>query len=176
MANRPARKPVEHLNARFESSALGLRLHPDPLLRAVCCPVEEFGSWLSGLFDEMLILMRAHNGIGLAAPQVGITRRLFVAEIDGHSVCLANPVLVSCYGSEHMAEGCLSLPGACVEVERNHQVEVQGYDSRGGKQLHRVQGLWARVMQHEIDHLDGMLISDYRKPCGETGRQVDKTE
>ena len=176
MANRPARKLVELLNTRPESNALGLRFHPDPVLRAVCSPVEEFGSRLSGLFDEMLILMRAHKGIGLAAPQVGITKRLFVAEIDGHSICLANPVLASCYGSEHMVEGCLSLPGVCVEVERNQQVEVQGYDSRGCKQIYRVQGLWARVMQHEIDHLDGVLICDHRKLCEEPGRQVDKTE
>jgi len=176
MTNRPARKPVEHLNARLESSALDLRLHPDPVLRAVCEPVEEFGNWLSRVFDEMLLLMRAHNGIGLAAPQVGITRRLLVAKIDGHSICLANPMVVSCYGSEHMAEGGLSLPGVFVEVERNQQVEVQGYNSRGCKQIYRVQGLWARVMQHEIDHLDGVLICDHRKLCGEPGKQVDKAE
>jgi peptide deformylase len=139
---------------------LSLRFHPDPVLRDACHPVERFDSRLSGVLDEMLTLMRIHNGIGLAAPQVGITQRLFVAEIHGRSVSLVNPVIIGRSGSDRMTEGCLSLPGVQVEVERNRQVEVQGYDAQGRKQRHCVEGLWARVMQHEIDHLDGVLICD----------------
>jgi peptide deformylase len=144
------------------SRALNLRLHPDPVLRTVCYPMERFDQWLSDVVDEMLSLMRIHDGIGLAAPQVGITKRFFVAQIGRRSICLANPVLVSSQGSDQMTEGCLSLPGVQVNIERNLQIEVQGFDVHGRAQRHRVDGLWARVMQHEMDHLDGVLISDHQ--------------
>ena len=139
---------------------LGLRLHPDPVLRSVCCPVERFDSWLSDVLDEMLMLMRIRDGIGLAAPQVGITERLFVAEIQGYSACLVNPVITARSGSDRMTEGCLSLPGVHMDIQRQWRIEVQGLDAYGRRQRHCFEGLWARVMQHEIDHLDGVLICD----------------
>jgi peptide deformylase len=125
--------------------------------------VETFDGWLSDVVDEMLALMRIHNGMGLAAPQVGITQRFFVAAINEQSVCLVNPVLVTRQGWDQMTEGCLSLPGADVNVKRNSQIEVHGFDVHGRAHRHRVEGLWARVIQHEIDHLDGILICDYGK-------------
>jgi len=140
---------------------LRLRLYPDSVLRELCGPVERFDAWLSDVFEEMLALMRAHDGIGLGGPQAGLTQRLFVAEIEGQTLCLANPVILVRSGRDRMVEGCLSLPGLHVEIQRNFQVEVQAYDARGRKQEHRIQGLWARVMQHEIDHLDGVLICDH---------------
>lgn len=130
-------------------------------MRRLCCPVERFDSWLSDVLDEILALMRAHNGIGLAAPQAGITQRLFVAEIHGRSMCLVNPVIVTRCGSDLMTEGCLSLPGVYVDVQRDRQIEVQSFGAQGRKQRHCVDGLWARVVQHEIDHLDGVLICDH---------------
>lgn len=142
---------------------LSLRLYPDSVLRNICHPVEDFDGWLSDVVDEMVALMRIHNGIGLAAPQVGITQRFFVAEINGQSVCLVNPVLAARHRCDRMTEGCLSLPGVDVNVQRKSQIEVQGFDVHGCAQRHRVQGLWARVMQHEMDHLDGILICDYEK-------------
>jgi peptide deformylase len=117
---------------------------------------------LSDVLADMLELMLAHEGIGLAAPQVGITQRLFVAEIHGRSMCLVNPVIVARCGSDRMTEGCLSLPGVYVDVQRDGQIEVQGFDAQGRKQRHCVEGLWARVVQHEIDHLDGVLICDHK--------------
>jgi len=140
---------------------LGLRIYPDTVLREVCCTVERFDGWLADVLDEMLVLMRANSGIGLAGPQVGITQRLFVSEIDGQTICLVNPVITSCAGRAEMVEGCLSLPGIGVNVGRSEEIEVQGYDLHGRKHAYRPQGLWARVMQHEIDHLDGVLICDY---------------
>ena len=86
---------------------LRLRLYPDPLLREPCEPVERFDSWLSDVFEEMLALMRTHDGIGLAGPQAGLTQRLFVTEIDGRTLCLANPVILAGGGRDRMAEGCL---------------------------------------------------------------------
>jgi len=141
--------------------ALSLRLYPDPVLRRVCEPVERFNKELSDVLEEMVSLMRSNHGIGLAAPQVGIAQRLFIVEINGHSVRLVNPAIVGRSGRDRMIEGCLSLPGVQADIERADQVEVRGYDVRGRKQRHCVQGLWARVMQHELDHLDGVLICDY---------------
>jgi peptide deformylase len=151
-----ADKPTQESSVR----PLSLRFHSDPVLREVCRPVDRFDSWLSDVLEEMLLLMRIHQGIGLAAPQVGITQRLFVAEIDGYSICVVNPAITVSSGSDRMAEGCLSLPGLHVDIQRNRQVEVQGFDAQGRKRNHRVEGLWARVIQHEIDRLDGVLICD----------------
>ena len=157
-------EPTQESQARTDHGVtmppLSLRLHPDPVLRDVCHPVERFDRWLSDVLDEMLTLMRTHKGIGLAAPQVGITQRLFVAEIQGQPLCLANPTIVMGSGIDQMVEGCLSLPGVHTNVRRNWQIEVQGFDAQGRKRKHRVDGLWARVVQHETDHLDGVLICD----------------
>jgi peptide deformylase len=159
-----AGEPTQESSARPDrpvlSCPMSLRFHPDPVLRGVCHPVERFDSWLSDLLMDMLALLRAHEGIGLAAPQVGIGRRLFVVEIHGRAVCWVNPVIVAQGGSDRMIEGCLSLPGVQVDVQRNRQVEVEGYDAYGRRRRHRVERLWARVVQHEIDHLNGVLICD----------------
>jgi peptide deformylase len=142
---------------------LSLKLYPDSALRSVCHAVETFDGWLSDVVNEMLALMRIHNGIGLAAPQVDIAQRFFAAEINGQSLCLVNPVLVARRGRGRMTEGCLSLPGVDVNIQRNSQIEVQGFDVHGCTQRYHVEGLWARVVQHEIDHLDVILICDYEK-------------
>lgn len=164
-------KSVSHIPSvhPITGRPLSLRLYPDSVLRSICHAVETFGSWLSDVVDEMLGLMRIHHGIGLAAPQVGITQRFFVAEVNGQSLCLVNPILVTHQGRDRMTEGCLSLPGVNVKVKRNSQIEVQGFDVHGRAQRHRVKGLWARVMQHEIDHLDGILICDYGKKRNDAG-------
>lgn len=155
-------------NDQFENSLparkpLSLRLYPDSALRAQCEPVDRFDSSLADVFEEMLALMKVNNGIGLAGPQAGLTKRLFVAELEGKMLCMANPVIHVRNGQDRMVEGCLSLSGMQVEMDRALQVEVHGYDVQGNRQEHAVQGLWARVMQHEIDHLDGVLICDYRE-------------
>ena len=160
MAGEPTQKSRVQPNNPVVARPLSLKLHPDPVLRHTSRPVERFDTWLSDVFDEMLVLMRLHDGVGLAAPQVGITQRFFVAQIHGHAVCLVNPVVIARCGSDRMTEGCLGLPGIQVDVERDRQIEVQGYDDRGRKRRHLVQGLWARVVQHEVDHLDGVLICD----------------
>ena len=159
-AGKPVQKSPARLDYPVTARPLSLRLHPDPVLREACRPVDRFDSWLSDVLDEMLSLMRIHQGIGLAAPQAGITQRFFVAEIRGCSVCLVNPVIAAHSGSDLSDEGCLSLPGVHVDVQRDSRIEVQGFDIQGHRRTCRVAGLWARVMQHEIDHLDGVLICD----------------
>lgn len=140
---------------------LRLRVMPDPVLRELCGPVEQFDSTLVDILDEMLSLMRRHGGMGLAAPQAGILRQLFVAQIGEDVVCLANPRIEAVQGRVTMREGCLSLPSFEAMVERSRVIRVTAYDPRGRKQALRVEGMWARVMQHEINHLSGVLICDH---------------
>lgn len=143
------------------TESLSLRIHPDSVLRQVCEPVEGFDSTLRDLRDEMLRLMRAEEGIGLAAPQVGIPRRLFVCEIEGQSMSLVNPRIDSGVGSDNMVEGCLRLPDTQVDVTRRQGIRVTAYDAYGRRKQMEASGLWARVMQHESDHLNGVLICDH---------------
>ena len=164
MASNPSTQSREPSNFRAITRPLSLRLYPDSVLRQVCEPVEQFDRWLADVLDEMLVLMRANSGIGLAGPQVGIAQRLFVSEIDEQTICLVNPVMTLRTGEAEMVEGCLSLPGIQVNVGRNQDIAVEGYDARGRKRKHQLQGLWARLMQHEIDHLDGIIICDRGQP------------
>lgn len=143
---------------------LTLKIHPDPVLRKTCMPVEKFDTWLSDVVHEMFTLMQIHKGVGLAASQAGLTERFFVAEIDNLPLCLINPQIINRTGRYQMTEGCLSLPGRSVAIERDTCIDVAGYTILGQKQVHRLDGLWARAVQHELDHLNGMLICDYQTP------------
>jgi peptide deformylase len=156
--------PPEIRQRRKELTQLSLRVFPDAVLREQCALVEKFDSTLRDLLAEMLVLMRARKGIGLAGPQVGLRQRLFVAEIENRSICLVNPTLQLLPGTATATEGCLSLPGVEVEVSRPRQIVATGYDASGQKQQHAVTGLWARVIQHETDHLNGVLIIDHGSP------------
>lgn len=143
---------------------LQIRKFPDPILRVECFKVEEITPKELDLFDDMVYTMRENNGIGLAAPQVGIAKRLIVCmNEEGRVVRLANPEIVKVRGSEIMAEGCLSLPDEKVEIERNYEVVVIGLDDKNKEVEIKAKGLFARVLQHEIDHLNGKLIIDYRR-------------
>jgi len=144
---------------------LSLRIFPDKVLRQVCEPVERFDPELRDLIDEMFVLIRALDGIGLAAPQVGMTKRLFVCEIESRSISLINPNITSLDGQAEMIEGCLSLTEVQVKVTRSDRLCVNGYDLKGQKKKFEFTGLWARVVQHELDHLDSVLICDYGKTC-----------
>jgi peptide deformylase len=144
-----------------------LRLFPDPVLREIARPLERRGRAVEALACDMLELMRAHHGIGLAAPQVGLPVRLIVADIGEGPVCLVNPSLTPAPMRDRRMEGCLSLPGVHREVERAYVVEARGLDLRGSPVHFEAQGLLARVLQHEVDHLEGILIVDY--PTAITG-------
>jgi len=139
-----------------------LKVHPDPILRQVCAPIERFDSWLSDVVNEMFLIMDVSRGIGLAAPQVGLARRFFVAGIKDRLLCLINPEIISSSGQEQMNEGCLSLPGVSANVARSTFIRVSGYTLSGQKQFLEFEGLWARMVQHESDHLNGILICDHK--------------
>jgi len=141
---------------------LSLVLFPDPVLRTVCEPVERFDSTLRDVADEMMEMMRRHSGIGLASPQVGLRQRLFVCRIEEHPLVLTNMEVKDASEPRDFVEGCLSLPGVQVNVRRPERIRVTGYDLRGRRQSFGATGLWARVIQHELDHLNGVLICDYQ--------------
>lgn len=136
--------------------------YPDSVLRKKCKPVAEITQKEIELFNEMLHLMHTYSGIGLAAPQVGIPFRIFVTDIgEGKLIKLANPSIVKTKGGDKMAEGCLSLPEINVEIKRPSEIVVVGLNESGKVVEIKAKGLLARVIQHEIDHLNGKLIIDY---------------
>ena len=138
-----------------------LRLYPDAVLRRKSERVESFTTELDDFMFAMLAFMKDNNGIGLAAPQVGIGLRAVVVEIDERPIMLANPEIVNrTEALDRKEEGCLSLPDNSYDVERNRFIEVKAKNTSGGRLHFEAEGLFARVLQHEIDHLDGILIRD----------------
>ncbi|MBE0543826.1 MAG: peptide deformylase [Verrucomicrobia bacterium] len=154
-------------SAGHEGSRLSLRLFPDEVLRAACDPVDNFDSTLRDVADEMLALMRHYRGIGLAAPQVGLRHRLIVCGLEEQLFTLTNFEVKDATEPLDFIEGCLSLPGVQVNVRRPERIRVAGYDVHGQRRSFGAVGLWARVIQHELDHLNGVLICDYKHPVAE---------
>lgn len=140
---------------------LEIRKYPDTILRQKCEPVEAVTPKEKQLFENMLLTMRTFGGIGLAAPQIGEPCRLIVADVEGKIIKLANPEVIRVDGKEKMVEGCLSIPDVSVEVERPYSAIVKGLNEKGETVEIKANGLLARVLQHEIDHLNGKLIIDY---------------
>lgn len=138
--------------------------YPDPRLKKVAVPVESFDSKLHQLLDEMAKTMYGADGIGLAAPQVGESIRLFVIDLGPGENSkpklheFINPVLSQGEGSISFEEGCLSVPGITEEVNRSKKITVHYQDRNGAKQVMHAEGLLAVAIQHENDHLDGVLF------------------
>lgn len=144
-------------------------IHPDPRLKKPCEPVAEITPDLRQLAADMLETMYAAPGIGLAAPQVGVTKRLIVMDCIKNGppepVVLFNPEIL--WSAEELSvydEGCLSIPDQYAEVERPAEVKVRWTDADGAVQVRQFGGIWATCVQHEIDHLNGKLFIDYLGP------------
>lgn len=146
---------------------LPIKIYPDPVLKTVCEPVEKITREVQKLLEDMAETMYAAPGIGLAAPQVGVTQRLIVVDVSWKEESrkrelfqLVNPKIVAKSGEIEWDEGCLSIPGFTQIMRRARQVVVEAQD-RGGKPI-TIEGsdLLAVCLQHEIDHLDGKLIID----------------
>ena len=138
-----------------------IRQYPDPALRLRANDVELFDGALARLAERMTALMHDARGVGLAATQVGVLQRLFVfkAEEDDEPRAIANPRLTARSDEVEVAdEGCLSLQGVLVPVERNVTVTLEGHDLEGAPLRLELAELAARIVQHELDHLDGVLI------------------
>ena len=133
----------------------------DPVLRQKCRPVEKFDSRLHVLLNDMIDTMRAADGVGLAAPQVGILRRIAVIEcVEGEVLELINPKIIAYSGQQEEQEGCLSIPGEAGITRRPKHVTVRAQDRYGREVEYTGSDLLARAFCHELDHLDGKLYTD----------------
>jgi len=148
-----------------------LRIHhyPDPVLKQTAAPVTEFDAGLRRLASDMLETMYAAPGVGLAAPQVGVSRRLIVLDCSPKDAPLAplvaiNPEIVTREGECCEEEGCLSVPEFYAKVVRSEKVRVRFQELDGTPREIEAEGLWAICFQHEIDHLDGVLFVDRLSP------------
>ncbi len=140
---------------------LDMRTFGDPVLKTRSAPVEDFDESLERLAEDMLATMREQEGVGLAANQVGRLKRILVAAVEDDEYVLVNPVIEEASETtESGAEGCLSIPGIQVEVERPTGITISGHDPSGEPIRIETEGLLARIFQHEVDHLDGVLILD----------------
>jgi peptide deformylase len=146
-------------------AVLSVRLYGDPVLRKVAEPVEAVTPEIKTIIADMVDSMWHQVGVGLAAPQVGISLRILVMDDGkGGARALINPVITDRRGTVREEEGCLSLPGIFAEVERSKWIGVSGLDGDGQLIAFEAQGLQAKVIQHEIDHLDGVLFIDRLPP------------
>ncbi|MBV6459883.1 MAG: Peptide deformylase 1 [Fimbriimonadaceae bacterium] len=135
--------------------------HPSALLRKPAIPIDKIGKRLEKLIDSMVRTMKQAHGIGLAAPQIGESDRIIVIAPQGEKILvLLNPVITEAAGEVSGEEGCLSIPGLYGDVVRAAKVKVEAYDRKGKPVAYEMEGLPARVVQHEVDHLDGILFID----------------
>ncbi|HHV62649.1 MAG TPA: peptide deformylase [Firmicutes bacterium] len=139
---------------------LPIRKKGDPILRRVALPVLKITREMDALIENMLETMYAAEGVGLAAPQVGIGCRAIVVDVGQGPVALFNPEIIHATGSVTEREGCLSIPGVFGMVPRAERVLVRGLDRHGEETRIEASGLFSRALQHEIDHLDGILFID----------------
>ena len=159
-----ARAEAERL-VRRDVALAQIRQYGDPVLRMRAAEVETFDDELARVTERMKLLMHDADGVGLAATQVGILRRFFVATLDGEDRVLVNPVVTPVGRDvEVEQEGCLSLGPIRLPVERAARVKVEAKDETGEPVSLELEGADARVVQHELDHLDGTLIIDRTDP------------
>ena len=142
-----------------------LKIHtfPDPILKQKSAPVASFDEKMQKLFDDMIETMYTEGGVGLAAPQIGLSLQVLVlcpTLKRGEEHVIVNPVIEAVSGRENSIEGCLSLPGISGEVPRATKLQLTFQDRFGKKQTKEIKKFFARVVQHEKDHLDGILLID----------------
>lgn len=141
-----------------------LHLLGSPPLREKSIEIPTVDAETQGFIDDLFETMDAAKGVGLAANQVGVTRRVAVVDADGHRFAMINPVIVAREGRDTAEEGCLSIPDLYADVTRAATVTIEALDRDGRPFRLEAEGLKARVIQHEIDHLDGILFVDHLSP------------
>jgi peptide deformylase len=150
-------------NSKLDAMSLEIRTFGDPVLRQIATPIDNIDGKIVQMATSMFPAMYEAEGIGLAAPQVGIQKRLFVYDLhdgDGPQV-LVNPVISDSDGEWEYSEGCLSVPGMSFDIIRPKTVHLTGYDLDGNEVSIEADELLARLFQHELDHLDGVLLLDH---------------
>ena len=161
-------------------SILDIRVLGDPVLREETTPVATISDELRTLARDLFETMHLAKGIGLAAPQVGRSERMAVVEVDEHRLVIINPEVIHTEGKDKAEEGCLSIPDVYGDVERPAKVRVRATDLEGKEFEVDADGLFARCLQHEIDHLHGKLFLDYlsvlkrRSALAKWGKEKDK--
>lgn len=145
-------------------ATLKIETYPASILRKMSNGVAQVGDKESMLLQDMTRTMYLSHGIGLAAPQIGLNVRVAVVDIGNGVIKMINPRIVKRSGMDVMEEGCLSVPGASVNVRRAKKIVVKYIDKSGDETTLEAEGLLARAIQHEIDHLNGRLIIDYMNP------------
>lgn len=138
-------------------------LEGDPILSKKCRVIENFDERLAQLIDDMIETMRLNNGVGLAAPQLGMLKRVVVVQVDRDepAIELVNPEIIEAEGTQEEAEGCLSCPGEYGITKRPMRVKVKALDRLGKEHIYEGEALLARAFCHEIDHLDGILFKSH---------------
>jgi len=151
----------------IDLDSLTILHYPDPRLKKTCEPVAEFNEDLRTFVSHMLEMMHAGKGVGLAAPQVGVNKRIFVCNLTGErkdDQVFVNPEISDMHGAKEAEEGCLSFPELFVQIRRAAKCTIRAQDDSGRPIEMHGEDLECRVWQHENDHLNGMLISDRMSP------------
>lgn len=154
-------------SVRPEPATLQLALYPNAILKKPARDVAHFDDWLQAVVERMIQIMVENKGVGLAAPQVGLSLRLFIASPEGkpeETRVYINPVLSDEHGSEEAEEGCLSLPDIRTKVVRFTKIRIEALDARGKPFAENPENFPARILQHENDHLEGILLLDRMSP------------
>lgn len=145
-------------------AVLPVHEYPDSVLREAAKPVERFDDELKAFLEDMWETMKENDGVGLAAPQVGVDRQIAVVQWQGKRYVLINPRVVYSEGKDIHEEGCLSAPGVYEEVARPTRIVVEAQDEEGNTYRIEEEGFMARALAHEIDHLQGRLFFDRLSP------------
>ena len=148
-------------------AVLDVLIYPDENLATVCQPVEKVDDELRQFIDDMFETMYQHEGIGLAAPQVNVLKRVITIDIEGdkaNQIVLINPEILESSGETGIEEGCLSIPGCRALVPRKEKLTVKALNRQGEEFILDADGLLAICIQHEIDHLNGVLFVDHISP------------
>ena len=155
-------------------TSLNVLIYPDEHLKVVCEPVSEVNDEIRKIVDDMFDTMYEANGCGLAAPQVGIRKRIVVIDCGDDPIVLINPVILETSGEQTGSEGCLSVPGKCGTVTRPNYAKVKAFDEDMNEYIVEGEELLARCLCHEIDHLDGIMYVD--KVEGDLSEVSDEEE
>ncbi len=149
------------MSIESSNGILEIKKYPDPVLKKISEPVQVFDDELAEFVKVLFSSMRVHDGVGLAAPQVGVLKKIAVVEYDDKSYVLINPKVIDQKGIQEGEEGCLSFPGIYAHVTRPQWVKIETQDINGNTQTIEGEGYTARAFLHEMDHLNGKLFIDY---------------
>ena len=144
-------------------TVLKIKTYPDPILKKKAESLTQFGPEEQKLFDDMIETMYLEDGVGLAAPQVGVSKRILIASptmTPGEEYVFVNPEIMEAKGRELGIEGCLSLPGISGEIPRAKVIRFRAQDRHGKSVEMNIKDFFARIIQHELDHLNGILLID----------------